>query len=130
MGTNLTESEKTIKEKFDNLPRYTSPQDKGNCNYYNICVKHDGNIIARASFTICQCEVGIIGDFFIKEEYRGKGYGTKMLKYIENLMAIENDVKILTLITLPDARHFWEKRGYMNVGKYGMYKDGGLVVIG
>jgi N-acetylglutamate synthase-like GNAT family acetyltransferase len=123
MGTDLIEFKKTINEKFDNLPKYQSIMEEGNCEYYKICLKHEGNNIARASFTICQSEVGIIGELFVEEKYRGKGYGKKMLKYIERLMAIENNVRILALIPLPDIRDFWEHMGYMKVGKNGMCKD-------
>lgn len=45
------------------------------------------------------------------------------MEYIERFMVIENNVKILTLIPLPNARDFWEHMGYMNVGKNGMCKD-------
>jgi N-acetylglutamate synthase-like GNAT family acetyltransferase len=123
MGTNLTEFKEAIIEEFDNLTIYKSIMEEGNCEYYKISVKHEGNNIARASFTVCQCEVGIIGELVVEEKHRKKGYGKKTLKYIEHFMAIENNIKILTLIPLPDSRGFWEHMDYMNVGNNGMCKD-------
>lgn len=110
-------------EEFDDFHIYKSIMEEGNCKYYNISVKYKDNNIAKASFTVCQSEVGIIGELKVEEKYQRKGYGKKTLEYIEYFMAIENNVKIAALIPLPNARGFWEHMGYINVGKNGMCKD-------
>lgn len=62
----------------------------------------------------------------VKEEYRGKGIGKNLMGFLENL-AFENANKIFVVVAdfNPDAKHFYEKLGYRQVGEIpNLYRKG------
>lgn len=62
----------------------------------------------------------------VKEEYRGKGIGKNLMNFLESL-AFENANKIFLVVAdfNPDAKHFYEKLGYRQVGEIpNLYRKG------
>ncbi len=62
----------------------------------------------------------------VKEEYRNKGIGKKLMAFLENL-AFENASKIFFVVAdfNPDAKRFYEKLGYRKVGEIpSLYRKG------
>ena len=62
----------------------------------------------------------------VKECYRGKGIGKKLLEYVENLLFRTRDRIFLVVGDYnPGARAFYEKSGYTCVGTIpDLYRDG------
>lgn len=62
----------------------------------------------------------------VKEKYRGKGIGTALLGYLEEL-AFETANKIFLVVAdfNPDAKRFYEANGYRQAGEIpGLYRPG------
>lgn len=62
----------------------------------------------------------------VKDEYRGKGIGKNLMSFLESL-AFENANKIFLVVAdfNPDAKHFYEKLGYRQVGEIpNLYRKG------
>lgn len=55
-------------------------------------------------------EYGFIDIFLVKNEHRGKGYGTLLLNHA---MAYLKDCKSIGLEATPDMKEFWEKQGFV-----------------
>ncbi|MDI9472447.1 MAG: GNAT family N-acetyltransferase [Tissierellia bacterium] len=54
-----------------------------------------------------------IDDFFIRDKFRGKGYGKKALKELENMMKGEYArIQLMAEDTNPGAIRFYEKENY------------------
>ena len=65
-----------------------------------------------------------INILWVKEEYRKKGVGTKILKYTEKI-AIEKGVKISMLDTFEfQAEKFYLKNGYKPIGEMKGFPEG------
>jgi len=62
----------------------------------------------------------------IKEAYRCKGIGKKMIDFLEEIV-FENTDKIFLVVAdfNPDAKHFYEKIGYRQIGEIpNLYRKG------
>jgi len=62
----------------------------------------------------------------VKEQYRNKGIGTKLLKFFED-RCFENNSKLFLVVAdfNPDAKRLYESMGYVEVGRIpDLYKDG------
>jgi ribosomal protein S18 acetylase RimI-like enzyme len=62
----------------------------------------------------------------IKKEYRGQGFGKKILEAFENNY-LKNDTNIFLVAAdfNPKAKNFYEQNGYRQFGKIpGLYKQG------
>ncbi|MEG0923575.1 MAG: GNAT family N-acetyltransferase [Anaerovoracaceae bacterium] len=59
-------------------------------------------------------KVLFIDDFFITEEFRGKGYGKTAIKELESLVKSQGFVRLQLMAedTNPDAGRFYEREGY------------------
>lgn len=54
----------------------------------------------------------------VKKEYRGKGIGTKMITFLEEMVFEEADKLFLVVADFnPAAKRFYEKIGYQQVGE-------------
>ncbi|MBN2433644.1 MAG: GNAT family N-acetyltransferase [Spirochaetes bacterium] len=64
--------------------------------------------------------------FAVKDKYRGKGIGRKLLMHIENQVFKERDKLFLVVGDYnPDARKFYENNGYTFIGTIpGLYREG------
>ena len=62
----------------------------------------------------------------IKEEYRGKGIGKALLDYSEKIACEMADRLFLVVADFnPDAKRFYERNGYQQVGKIpNLYRPG------
>jgi ribosomal protein S18 acetylase RimI-like enzyme len=102
--------------------------DKFDKNASNIWINNDNNIRFKQE---CKKEdlkkyrhIGYISNFEIKEEYQGKGYGSKFIQYIVNFvisrypkvegiyLAVENENK--------SAISIYNKSGFTTFSKHGM----------
>ena len=54
--------------------------------------------------------MGFIREFWIAEEYRNKGYGSKLIQLAEEFFK-ENGI-CKSILTTDTAEHFYEARGY------------------
>ncbi len=62
----------------------------------------------------------------VKEEYRSKGIGKKLLDFLEETVFVNNS-KIFFVVAdfNPDAKRFYEKNGYLQVGEIpNLYRKG------
>ena len=62
----------------------------------------------------------------IKEEYRGRGIGTALIEYLEDIV-LKNADKIFLVVAdfNPKAKRFYEKIGYRQVGEIpNLYREG------
>lgn len=62
----------------------------------------------------------------VKEEYRGKGIGKKLIDFIEKLLFVNaNKIFLVVADFNPNAKHFYEKNGYRQVGEIpSLYRKG------
>ncbi len=63
----------------------------------------------------------ILNDFFVDEDYRGKGYGTSLMSYVKEYF--QNKAKGFILVTDKDnftAKSFYDKNGW-DTGQYDFY---------
>lgn len=98
-----------------------------NPNYYLLGVKTDDKLIGSAMAIICYDLIGecrpfmVIENVIIAKDYRGKGYGSILLKKIEDI-AKEHNCYYIMLISNKNRKNshkFYKKLGYncdSNVG--------------
>ena len=62
----------------------------------------------------------------VKEEYRGQGIGRKLIDYLENVVCADAHRLFLVVADFnPEAKRFYEKNGYRQVGEIpGLYREG------
>ena len=62
----------------------------------------------------------------VKEEYRGRGIGKKLLSFFEETVFTNSSKAFLVVASFnPDAKRLYEKLGYKQVGEIpGLYKEG------
>lgn len=62
----------------------------------------------------------------VKEEYRGKGIGKKLMNYVEQLVFAYTEKFFLVVADFNlSAKHFYEKNGYLQVGEIpNLYRAG------
>ncbi len=69
-----------------------------------------------ASLIVYEGNVGEIRDFTIKEEFRSKGFGSKLLSYILEFAKRRNLRKVFVL-ALSNANEFYKKNGFKGEGR-------------
>ena len=86
--------------------------------YRQVMARSEGKVIGVAGFSIITRlyigKVMRINDFVVRETYRGKGIGTKLLDYISS-EAERNQCDALVLDTSigrKDAHRFYEQKGF------------------
>ncbi|SHJ33058.1 GNAT family N-acetyltransferase [Lutispora thermophila] len=62
----------------------------------------------------------------IKEEYRGKGIGKKLINFLEDMVFVKTNKIFLVVADFnPDAKGFYERIGYRQVGEIpSLYRKG------
>ena len=63
---------------------------------------------------------------FVNPTYHGKGIGTKLIKYIENLIK-RNGFRSVSLNSSPSAENFYKKLGYKKVKE--IHKEVGRMIL-
>ena len=64
-------------------------------------------------------EIPFMNMLYFPEEYRGKGYGTQMVKFWENEMVKLGYDKVMTSSQANEsAQHFYRKLGYRDAGSF------------
>lgn len=64
-------------------------------------------------------EIPFMNMLYFPEEYRGKGYGTQMVKFWENEMVKLGYDKVMTSSQANEsAQHFYRKLGYWDAGSF------------
>jgi len=78
----------------------------------NRCIKEDGKVVAGILATIACWGILSIDVLWVKEEYRGKGYGSQLMKAVEE-EAKGKGAKLSRVETFEfQAKGFYEKLGY------------------
>ena len=104
-------------EDFMNTPKFSGfvLYDEG--ELVGAIVGHGRVVMDRLSF--------YVGDFFIKGNQQGKGYGKRLLRHLEEELKTKgfHKVTLLTMANSP-AEKFYEKQGYeVNDGRVIMGKS-------
>ncbi|MDQ0242797.1 ribosomal protein S18 acetylase RimI-like enzyme [Bacillus fengqiuensis] len=104
-------------EDFMNTPKFSGflLYDEG--ELVGAIVGHGRVVMDRLSF--------YVGDFFIKGNQQGKGYGKRLLRHLETDLKTKGFHRV-TLLTMADspAETFYEKQGYeVNNGRVIMGKS-------
>lgn len=62
----------------------------------------------------------------VKEEYRGKGIGKKLVDFLESMVFVESSKLFLVVADFnPDGKRFYERIGYRQVGEIpSLYRKG------
>lgn len=87
-------------------------------------LKNAGVIVAFASFRLKNEQTLWISSLYVRVDSQGKGFGSKLLKEIENFAA-KNKVKVVVLETEKKAKwavEFYLKNGYKKITKNGLHK--------
>lgn len=94
--------------------------DPNGKNYAYLRLAENGAVVGFLQFApmhvkswFFDTETGFIREFWVAEEYRGKGHGTQLLNCTEQYFAAHNILStILTTDTAPD---FYRKNGYVQM---------------
>lgn len=112
ININLDENKKIIIEELNKVTKEKSPQS-ALCpeEHISIALEDNGEIVARLVglifFNVLHVEL-----FSANSKYRGKGYGTKLFKHVENI-AKEKGCHSIFLETLSFyAPRFYKERGF------------------
>jgi putative acetyltransferase len=77
-----------------------------------------GKIIGFADFG----KDGSFGGLYVHKDFVGQGVGTKLIKKLEE-MGKKSGVKVFEFLSTKTAKHFYERKGYLCLGKK-MYRVG------
>ena len=111
------------KNEIDDIESRLEKYDIKNIGYQisdniNLGIKVNNKLIAGINATITAYKILYISTLFVDEEYRGKGFGKRLMKTLEN-RAIELGVNMIRLDTFDWQGHeFYLKLGYELIGKY------------
>jgi N-acetylglutamate synthase-like GNAT family acetyltransferase len=84
------------------------------------CLEDKGKILG-----VIDLEKNKIGGLFIREDLIGKGYGKKLMKFIENY-AQKKGIKKVILYSTIYAENFYKKLDYVLIEKKHKYKIGNI----
>lgn len=82
-----------------------------------VIVEHDGKPVGQIELQIMRYEkkkIGYVNLFYLISEYRGKGYGTALMRYAENYFRKNKMKKYHLRVTKTNqgAMSFYEKNGF------------------
>lgn len=79
----------------------------------------DGSFAGWLRYSLFWDEIPFMNMLYLLETYRGKGYGTKLVKYWEKEMKVLGYDKIMTSTQANEfAQHFYRKLGYQDAGSF------------
>lgn len=88
-------------------------------NKHEIVMFVDGNFAGWLRYNLFWDKIPFMNMLYFLEEYRGKGYGTQMVKFWENEMAGLGYDKVMTSSQANEfAQHFYRKLGYKDAGSF------------
>lgn len=88
-------------------------------NKHEIIIFVDGNFAGWLRYNLFWDKIPFMNMLYFLEEYRGKGYGTQMVKFWENEMAGLGYDKVMTSSQANEfAQHFYRKLGYKDAGSF------------
>ena len=88
-------------------------------NKHEIILFVDGNFAGWLRYNLFWDESPFMNMLYFLEEYRGKGYGTQMVKFWESEMIKLGYDKVMTSSQANEfAQHFYRKLGYQDAGSF------------
>lgn len=88
-------------------------------NKHEIIIFVDGNFAGWLRYNLFWDKIPFMNMLYFLEEYRGKGYGTQIVKFWENEMAGLGYDKVMTSSQANEfAQHFYRKLGYKDAGSF------------
>lgn len=88
-------------------------------NKHEIVMFVDGNFAGWLRYNLFWDEIPFMNMLYFLEEYRGKGYGTQLVKFWENEMVKLGYDKVMTSSQANEfAQHFYRKLGYLDAGSF------------
>lgn len=79
----------------------------------------DNNFAGWLRYNLFWDEIPFMNMLYFLEEYRGKGYGTQMVKFWESEMIKLGYDKVMTSSKANEfAQHFYRKLGYQDAGSF------------
>ena len=84
----------------------------------------DGKFVGRLRWNRFWDIVPFMNMLHFEEDERGKGYGTKMVEYWENMLKAQGCIKVMTSSQQDEyAQHFYVKLGYNAIGGFMLRGD-------
>lgn len=84
----------------------------------------DGCFAGWLRYNLFWDEIPFMNMLYLFEEYRGKGYGTQLVKFWESEMADAGYDKLMTSTQANEcAQHFYRKLGYKDAGSFFPFCD-------
>ncbi len=88
-------------------------------NKHEIVMFVHGKFAGWLRYNLFWDEIPFMNMLYFLEEYRGKGYGTRIVKFWENEMAGLGYDKVMTSSQANEfAQHFYRKLGYQDAGSF------------
>jgi GNAT superfamily N-acetyltransferase len=88
-------------------------------------IRYDGMPAGCGGVRLYCTEYGELMRMYVRPEFRGKGLGKQMLRYLESY-ALNHGVRVLRLKTgifQPEALGMYERCGYMRIPPFGSYHE-------
>lgn len=88
-------------------------------NKHEIIIFVDGSFAGWLRYNLFWDEIPFMNMLYFLEEYRGKGYGTQLVRFWENEMVSLGYDKVMTSSQANEfAQHFYRKLGYRDAGSF------------
>lgn len=88
-------------------------------NKREIIIFVDGSFAGWLRYNLFWDEIPFMNMLYFLEEYRGKGYGTQLVRFWENEMVSLGYDKVMTSSQANEfAQHFYRKLGYRDAGSF------------
>lgn len=93
-------------------------------NKHELIMLVDGNFAGWLRYNLFWDEIPFMNMLYFLEEYRGKGYGTQIVKFWEKEMEKLGYDKVMTSSQANEsAQHFYRKLGYQDAGSFFPFCD-------
>ena len=116
------EQAEDIEERLSEYDDRHIPDRMDGC--IRIGIEEDGKLIAGLDACVTAFRILYVSTVFVDEEYRRKGYGTKLIREMEK-RAAGMGINTVRLDTFDwQGKEFYEALGYQQVGSYTNADDG------